>query len=95
MFGWEALLSVWISSSPGTVLFGYPYGTSFRRVVDGVVAEYSPHNFYVQMLLRARNLPFRIEHAYGHDSLSARDPIGVRVSAHTRLGRGPIRLDLS
>ena len=45
-------MSDWIESSPGTVFFGYPYGTSYRRVVDRVVVEYSPHNFYVQLLLR-------------------------------------------
>ena len=53
MFGWEALMSDWIESSPGTVFFGYPYGTSYRRVIDRVVVEYSPHNFYVQLLLRS------------------------------------------
>jgi hypothetical protein len=52
VFGWEALIDDWIASSPSTVLFGYPYGTSYRRVVDRVVVEYSPHNFYVQLLLR-------------------------------------------
>jgi hypothetical protein len=52
VFGWEALMSEWIESSLGTVFFGYPYGTSYRRVVDRVVVEYSPHNFYVQLLLR-------------------------------------------
>ena len=52
VFGWEALMSDWIDSSPGTILFGYPYGASYSRVVDRVVEEYSPHNFYVQLLLR-------------------------------------------
>ena len=52
VFGWEALMSDWLDSSWGTVLFGYPYGTSYRRVVDRVVVEYSPHNFYLQLLLR-------------------------------------------
>jgi O-antigen ligase len=52
MFGWEALMSDWIESPWGTILFGYPYGTSYRRVVARVVVEYSPHNFYVQLLLR-------------------------------------------
>jgi hypothetical protein len=52
MFGWEALISDWIDSPWGTIFFGYPYGTSYRRVVDRVVVEYSPHNFYVQLLLR-------------------------------------------
>ena len=52
VFGWEALLSDWIESPLGTILFGYPYGTSYRRVVDRIVVEYSPHNFFVQLLLR-------------------------------------------
>jgi O-antigen ligase len=52
LFGWEALMGEWIESPLGTVFFGYPYGTSYRRVVDRVVVEYSPHNFYVQLLLR-------------------------------------------
>lgn len=52
MFGWEALMSDWIESPWGTILSGYPYGTSYRRVVDRIVVEYSPHNFFVQLLLR-------------------------------------------
>jgi hypothetical protein len=52
VFGWEALMSDWIESPLGTILFGYPYGTSYRRVVNRVVVEYSPHNFFVQLLLR-------------------------------------------
>ncbi len=52
VFGWEALMSEWIESPLGTILFGYPYGTSYRRVVERVVVEYSPHNFFVQLLLR-------------------------------------------
>jgi hypothetical protein len=50
--GWEALISDWLESTWGTIAFGYPYGTSYRRVVDRIVVEYSPHNFYVQWLLR-------------------------------------------
>jgi hypothetical protein len=52
VFGWEALMSEWLDSSWGTIAFGYPYGTSYRRVVERIVVEYSPHNFYVQWLLR-------------------------------------------
>ena len=52
VFGWEALMSDWIESPLGTILFGYPYGTSYRRVVNRMVVEYSPHNFFVQLLLR-------------------------------------------
>lgn len=52
MFGWESLLDEWANSSTKTLLFGFPYGHGWHRFVDGKVAEYSPHNFYVDMLLR-------------------------------------------
>lgn len=52
MFGWESLLDEWANSSTKTLLFGFPYGHGWHRFVDGKIAEYSPHNFYVDMLLR-------------------------------------------
>ena len=52
-YGWEALLENWWEAGPGTILLGFPFGTGFRRVIDGFLVEYSPHNFYVFMLLRS------------------------------------------
>lgn len=52
VFGWESLVADWASSSIGTLLLGFPYGHGWRRVIDGRVIEFSPHNFYVDMLLR-------------------------------------------
>lgn len=52
VFGWETLVADWANSSLGTLLMGFPYGHGWRRVIDGRVIEFSPHNFYVDMLLR-------------------------------------------
>lgn len=52
VFGWYALIDEWFAASLKVQLFGYPYGYGFRRVVEGIVVDYAPHNFYVEMLLR-------------------------------------------
>lgn len=52
VFGWESLVADWSNSSIGTLLLGYPFGHGWRRVIDGRIIEFSPHNFYVDLLLR-------------------------------------------
>jgi hypothetical protein len=52
VFGWGSLVEDWAGSSIGTLLLGFPYGHGWRRVIDGRVIEFSPHNFYVDLLLR-------------------------------------------
>ncbi len=52
VFGWGTLVEDWADSSIGTLLLGYPFGHGWRRVVDGRVLDFSPHNFYVDLLLR-------------------------------------------
>lgn len=52
VFGWESLVVDWSRSSPFTIFFGFPYGTGWRRVIDGRIIEFSPHNFYVDLLMR-------------------------------------------
>ncbi len=42
----------WMNSSLRTLLFGFPYGYGYRRVIRNIVIEFAPHNFYIDMLLR-------------------------------------------
>jgi hypothetical protein len=48
--GWEELLT-WRNGLTDALL-GQPFGTGFARLIDGHVVTASPHNFYVQTLLR-------------------------------------------
>jgi hypothetical protein len=56
--GWQVLMQNWLNAGPLTHLFGYPFGSGYLRVQEGVsgvvsgVVSYSPHNHYVQTLLR-------------------------------------------
>ena len=50
--GWQALLGDYASYSPQEWLLGKPYGTGYERYSGGRLETYSPHNFYVQLLLR-------------------------------------------
>jgi hypothetical protein len=52
VFGWGSLVEDWAGSSVGTLIFGFPFGHGWRRVIDNRVIEFSPHNFYVDLLLR-------------------------------------------
>lgn len=52
MDGWAVLLTDYSTTKPYQWLIGTPYGTGYRRIVLGRVQEFSPHNFYVQLLLR-------------------------------------------
>lgn len=50
--GWQLLLRDPRMHDTLGVLLGLPSGAGFDRVVDGRLATYSPHNFYVQIILR-------------------------------------------
>jgi hypothetical protein len=48
------LLQQWIGGGPLVHLFGKPFGSGYERYLEdlGHVTNYSPHNFYVEALLR-------------------------------------------
>lgn len=52
--GWDALLKQWTGSGPRAWVIGDPYGSGFERTetTGGKEIAYSPHNYYVQLLLR-------------------------------------------
>jgi O-antigen ligase len=49
--GWAVLLSQW-ERSPTNWFTGEPFGTGFRRLINGSEEVSGPHNFYVEILLR-------------------------------------------
>lgn len=50
--GWVNLMGEWIDSSLRTWLLGFPFGHGYRRVIRGIVVEFAPHNYYINLLLR-------------------------------------------
>lgn len=50
--GWKVLLSDYSKYQPDEWFIGKPYGTGYERYVMGKLLEFSPHNFFVQLLLR-------------------------------------------
>jgi hypothetical protein len=50
--GWVLLLTQW-SKSRANWFTGEPFGTSFRRLVEGSETLSGPHNFYIEILFRA------------------------------------------
>lgn len=50
--GWRLLLGDSRLLTPEGLLVGLPMGSGYYRTVAGQVATYSPHNFYIQLLLR-------------------------------------------
>lgn len=50
--GWKVLLTDYVGYSPREWLLGKPYGTGYERYSGGHLQSYSPHNFYIQLLLR-------------------------------------------
>lgn len=50
--GWVRLWEGWIAAPLQTLLFGYPFGHGYTRLFNGVVIEFAPHNFYLDLLLR-------------------------------------------
>ncbi len=49
--GWEVLLRRMADAGPATWLFGSGFGVGYERFVEGNLVIYSPHNFYVELLL--------------------------------------------
>lgn len=67
--GWIVLLSDYANYQPYELLFGKPYGSGYERYVLGKVLDFSPHNFFIQLLLRVGAiglLLFIIIHSYLH-----------------------------
>lgn len=50
---WDTLLSEWVNSGTWEILFGFPFGYGFRWYINHVPVDFTPHNFYVLVLLRA------------------------------------------
>ncbi len=51
---WDQLMADYRRSTDLLVqLFGFPFGHGYVRVVDGVLYNVSPHNYYIHLLLRA------------------------------------------
>jgi hypothetical protein len=50
--GWVRLYENWISGSPFELLFGFPFGQGYTRMYNGVIIEFAPHNFFLDLILR-------------------------------------------
>lgn len=50
--GWKVLLGDYAGYKPREWLLGKPYGAGYERYVAGRLVEFSPHNFFIQLLLR-------------------------------------------
>jgi hypothetical protein len=50
LIGWIGLLHS--DHSAAAMAFGFPFGTGYRRIVDGGVVNTNPHSLYVGTLLR-------------------------------------------
>ncbi|MBI5717885.1 MAG: O-antigen ligase family protein [Burkholderiales bacterium] len=50
--GWIRLWESWIAAPAHTLFFGYPFGHGYTRLYNGVVIEFAPHNYYLDLLLR-------------------------------------------
>lgn len=50
--GWVRLWESWTAAAPHTLIFGFPFGHGYTRLYNGVVIEFAPHNFYLDLLLR-------------------------------------------
>jgi hypothetical protein len=57
---WEELLKNWAADDPHVNMFGYPFGHGWERYVADLKhsTNYSPHSFYVQLLLRGGIVAF-------------------------------------
>ncbi len=49
--GWRILLERAFSSGPLVMLFGAGFGAGYERMIGYSLVEYSPHNFFVELLL--------------------------------------------
>lgn len=50
--GWLRLMDHWLDAPASVWLFGFPFGKGYTRMHFGVWVDFSPHNFYIDLLLR-------------------------------------------
>ncbi|MBK9135684.1 MAG: O-antigen ligase family protein [Betaproteobacteria bacterium] len=50
--GWLRLMDNWIEAPASVWLFGFPFGKGYTRMHFGQYVDFSPHNFYIDLLLR-------------------------------------------
>lgn len=51
--GWRSLLIEWSAGGFKSYAIGQPFGSGYAREQQGVTVKWTPHNYYVQSLLRA------------------------------------------
>ena len=49
---WDRLLESWLEAQSYTLLFGFPFGKGYVRMFNGMVIDFAPHNFYLDLILR-------------------------------------------
>lgn len=50
--GWLRLMDDWLAAPASVWLFGFPFGKGYTRLHFGAWIDFSPHNFYIDLLLR-------------------------------------------
>jgi len=50
--GWIRLFDSWVEGSFRVLMFGFPFGKGYVRYYNGQLIEFTPHNFYLDLLLR-------------------------------------------
>lgn len=50
--GWLRLMDSWLDAPASVWLFGFPFGKGYTRMHFGQIVDFSPHNFYLDLLLR-------------------------------------------
>lgn len=50
--GWLRLMDDWLAAPANVWLFGFPFGKGYTRLHFGTWIDFSPHNFYIDLLLR-------------------------------------------
>lgn len=92
--GWVELLSDWVHYPIHQVFLGKPYGSGFARYVEGQLNTFSPHNFYVELLLRVGlvglliwlGVLFSLVWSAGKGRLALLDRAGIDLALAVMLG---------
>ncbi len=50
--GWVRLLDAWTDATTMTLVFGFPFGHGYTRLYNGVVIDFAPHNYFIDLMLR-------------------------------------------
>lgn len=50
--GWVRLLESWLGATPRAWILGFPFGKGYTRMYNGVIIEFAPHNFFLDLMLR-------------------------------------------